>query len=150
MTKKKAATQVISGRHETQCSICQHAEREAIEREFVGWGSPVRISTEYGTSRDAIYRHAHAARLFEKRQRNVRAALERIIEKAADVDVNGATVVAAVGTYARLNTYGQLVERSQNVDMNKLFERMTNDEMKAYAERGQLPEWFSETVGATG
>jgi hypothetical protein len=43
--------------------------------------SPAVITEEYGLSdRSSIYRHAHALGLFAKRQRNVRAALERIIE----------------------------------------------------------------------
>jgi len=42
-------------------------------------------NTHYQTA--AAYRHAHARGLFAKRQRNVRAALERIIEHAGDVEV---------------------------------------------------------------
>jgi hypothetical protein len=38
----------------------------------------------------------HALGLFAKCQRDIRAALERIIEKAGEVDVTAAAVVAAV------------------------------------------------------
>jgi hypothetical protein len=65
------------------------------------------LTEEYGLSdRASIYRHAHARGLFEKRQRNVRAALERIIEKAGEVDVTAAAVVSAVQVYSRINAAG--------------------------------------------
>jgi hypothetical protein len=71
------------GRHRRHCSVCAHAKRAEIEAEFVSWRSPVAIASEYGLAdRSSIYRHAHALDLFSKRQRNVRAALEKIIEKA--------------------------------------------------------------------
>jgi len=55
------------------------------------------IANEYGLSdRASVYRHAHAFSLFEKRSRNVRAALERIIEKAGEVEVTSSAVVSAV------------------------------------------------------
>ena len=87
--------------------------------------SPTTIAKEYGLAdRASIYRHAHALRLFAKRQRNVRAALEKIIEKAGEVDATAAAVVAAV-------------------------EQMTTAELEAYARDGSLPDWFTQTVGAT-
>jgi hypothetical protein len=59
----------------------------------VSWVSPDRIGKRYGVSRDAVYRHAHALGLMEKRRRNVRSALERIIEKTGEVEVSASAVV---------------------------------------------------------
>ena len=73
---------VSRGRHEYQCRICKHPRRTEIEEQFVNWVSPARIAKKYGVSRDAAYRHAHAFGLMGQRRRNIRAALERIIEKA--------------------------------------------------------------------
>ena len=115
----------------------------------MNWVSPTRIGTEYEVSRDSVYRHAHALGLMEKRRRNVRAALERIIEKAGEVEVNAAAVVSAVATYVRINGRGELVERTESVDLNALFARMTLEELDAYAKNGTLPNWFEESVGAT-
>ena len=64
------APQVNQVRHEAQCSICKHAQRTEIDREFVRWGNTTNIAESYGLSRDSIYRHAHATSLFPKRQRN--------------------------------------------------------------------------------
>jgi len=129
-------------RHEKNCSICAHPEREEIERAFCEWRPPTGIAREYKLSdRRIIYRHAHALGLFSRRDRNIRAALARIIEKADSVKVNGATVVAAVQAYAKINAAGQWVERSEHVNLNELFERMTTEELEKYAQNGELPEW---------
>jgi hypothetical protein len=33
--------------------------------------------------------------------------------------------------------------------MNELFEKMTTQELDAYARDGSLPEWFTSALGAT-
>jgi hypothetical protein len=109
---------VSKGRHEYQCTICSYKQRDEIDEAFVNWGKPSRLATKYSVSRDSIYRHAHALGLMEKRRRNVRAALERIIEKADDVEVNAAAVVSAVSALARINSQGQWVERTETVSLN--------------------------------
>jgi hypothetical protein len=75
--------------------------------------------------------------------------LERIIEKAGEVDVTAAAVVAAVQAYSKINASGQWVDRSEHVNLNELFERMTTVELEAYARDGSLPDWFTTTLGAT-
>jgi hypothetical protein len=52
--------------------------------------------------------------------------------------------------YAKINANGQWVERSETVNLNELFDRMTREEMDAYAKDGTLPAWFEHVVGATG
>jgi hypothetical protein len=141
---------VSPGRHAYQCTICSHPKLDEIEQAFVNWASPSELSREYSVSRDAIYRHARALNLIDTRRRNVRAALERIIEKAGEVEVNAAAVVNAVSAYARINGRGELVERSQTVNLNALFERMSAEELEKYARDGALPDWFEASVAATG
>ena len=88
-----AKTRVSLGRHGRNCSVCSHPKRAEVEAEFVSWRSPGAIAQEYGLAdRASVYRHAHALGLFAKRQRNVRAALEKIIEKAGDVEVSADAV----------------------------------------------------------
>jgi hypothetical protein len=84
-----------------------------------------------------------------KRQRNIRKALERIIEQAETVEVNASAVVAAIQAYAKISNSGQWVERVQGTNMNELFDRMTTQELDDYARDGSLPEWFTNVVGAT-
>lgn len=147
---KSHAPVVSLGRHSTNCRICGHGKRAEIESDFVRWKSPARITTEYKLgNRASVYRHAHAFGLFEKRGRNVRAALERIIEQVGEVDVTASAVVAAVQAYAKINAAGQWIERSEHVNLNELFERMTVEELETYACDGVLPPWFSQTVHAT-
>jgi hypothetical protein len=137
-------------RHKAQCSICAHEKRAEIETAFVNWESPASITKQYGLAdRTTVYRHAHALGLFEKRKRNVRAALERIIEKSGDVEVSASAVVAAIQAYAKINAQGQWVERSEHVNLNELFERMSKEELETYACDGALPAWFTRTLSAT-
>jgi len=141
---------VSIGRHKRTCSVCAHEQRPEIEAAFIAWRSPAAIAEEYGLAdRASVYRHAHALGLFPKRQRNVRAALERIIEKAGEVDVTASAVVAAVQAYAKINAAGEWIDRTETVSLNDLFERMSTQELEAYAQSGALPGWFRATVGAT-
>lgn len=138
---------VSLGRHQRACSVCSHAQREEIEAAFIGWRSPATIAEEYGLAdRASVYRHAHALGLFPKRQKNVRAALERIIEKAGEVDVTASAVVAAVQAYAKINAAGEWIDRTETVSLNQLFDRMSNQELEAYAQAGTLPGWFPSTA----
>jgi hypothetical protein len=66
-----------------------------------------------------------------------------------EVDVTAPAVVAAVQAYAKINAAGQWVDRTEHVNLNELFERMTGEELETYARDGVLPAWFSQTVGAT-
>ena len=128
--------------------MCGHERREEIEAAFVGWRSPPAIAEEYGLAdRASVYRHAHALGLFPKRQKNIRAALERIIEKAGEVDVTASAVVAVVQAYAKINAAGEWIDRTETTSMNDLFDRMTSDELEEYAQTGALPEWFRAMAG---
>jgi hypothetical protein len=48
---------------------------------------------------------------------------------------------------AKINIQGQWVKRTEQVNLNELFERMSQQELEAYAREGALPEWFTRTVG---
>jgi len=140
----------ILGRHKRACSVCRHSKRVEIETDFIAWHSPAAIAQEYSLAdRTSVYRHAHALGLFPKRQRNVRTALEKIIERAGEVDVIAPAVVAAVQAYSKINASGQWVDRSEHIDLNALFAKMPAEEMETYAQKGSLPTWFRSTAGAT-
>jgi len=140
---------VNPGRHEAQCLVCQHPQREDIEREWIDWGNTSRLAEEHGLSRDGLYRHCHALHLFKKRQRNIRKALERMIEHAESVEVTASAVVSAIQAYAKINANGQWIDRVEGVNLNELFDRMSQNELESYARDGTLPHWFSSLVGAT-
>ncbi len=79
MKMRPESGEVNLGQHQRTCSLWAHQQREEIEAAFIGWRSPAAIAEEYGVAdRASVYRHAHALGLFQKRQRKVRAALERI------------------------------------------------------------------------
>jgi hypothetical protein len=142
---------VSLGRHRRTCTICAHPERFEIERAFVTWASPAAIAKQYGLAdRASVYRHAHAFQLFPKRLQNVRAALERIIEKVGDVEVTAPAVVAAVQTLAKINAAGRWIAPAEQVNLHRLFERMTREELEIYAREGELPGWFTDLAKGEG
>ena len=96
-----------------------------------------------------MYRHANALGLIQKRQRNIRAALEHFIERAEEVDVTASAFVSAVQAYAKINAAGEWIDRSETVSMNELFERMTAQELEEYAQTGETPGWFQNALGAS-
>jgi len=137
------------GRREANCRICSQAEREQIENEWCAWANTFELAKQYGLSRGSIYRHAAALNLRERRARNLRSALERIIEQADSMKVNAASVVQAIQAYAKVNSAGQWIDRSEQVNLNDLFARMSAEELEQCARNGTLPEWFTSIVGAT-
>jgi hypothetical protein len=57
-------------RHTGKCRVCRHHDRVGIELRFLEWSKPGHIAREHGIkNRASIYRHAHAAHLFERRRR---------------------------------------------------------------------------------
>jgi hypothetical protein len=109
----KPDTPTALGRHERKCAVCDHPDREAIEEEFLRWYSPEFIARDHDLPQvSAIYRHAHAFGLFERRRCTLRFALEPIIEQADLVQANASTVIRAIRTYARLDDRGQLLDRT--------------------------------------
>jgi hypothetical protein len=138
-----------NSRHEQNCKICNHPDRDEIERDFCEWKSVVAISREYKLNRIALYRHARAIGLFGRRDRNIKAALGRLIERGYGVRVTAAAVIAAIQAYAKINSSGEWIDKTENVNAantKELFSRMNRGEMLRYAETGELPAWWPETL----
>lgn len=102
--------------HKAHCVICSHSDRADIEEEFLHWRSAGDIAEEHQVGdRRTVYRHAHAIGLWERRRRNLRAALESLIEGAANVEVTGDTVIRAVIAHARINNQGRYVDPTRRL-----------------------------------
>jgi hypothetical protein len=64
---------VSLGRHQSQCSICSHPQREEIEEEWINWGCTTLLADRYRVSRYSIYRHMRALDLSKERQKKVQS-----------------------------------------------------------------------------
>jgi hypothetical protein len=103
-------------RHRRKCTVCKHADRDAIEEAFLHWISPDFITTEFELPDwSTLYRHAHATGLFAQRRRNVRFALENIIERSVEVEITAAGLVRAIRAHASLTDSGEWVEPASRV-----------------------------------
>ncbi|HXX19759.1 MAG TPA: hypothetical protein VEJ46_10180 [Candidatus Acidoferrum sp.] len=111
----QSASSAPRDHHERHCTICNHAERDAVEEEFLHWINPWDIARHYGVEWRAIYRHAHARGLFAARERNLRFALAHIVEQATSVNPTTDGVLRAIRAYSCLNSDGQWVEPPAHV-----------------------------------
>jgi hypothetical protein len=133
-----------SSRHTfSGCRICPHEHRLEVEKAFVSWRTLRDIAREFGVSKDSVARHAEALGLDERRSRNVRAALTRVVEKGLDTaEISGSALVAALGVLSKLDAAGQQVDRVEvHAKIAGLFPRMNDAELEVFAETGTLPVW---------
>ena len=119
-TKRARASQQASrtslSHHQRKCTICHHPERDTIEEMFVHWHSSSSIHRRFMLrDRSTIYDHAHATGLFAKRRRNLRYALEHMIERADECDISSRGIVTAIKAYASLTTSGEWIEPARRV-----------------------------------
>jgi hypothetical protein len=116
-----------AARHSRKCSVCHHADRAAIDQDFLAWHSPDRIAKDYGIAdHSSIYRHAHATGLFDKRANTIRLALAPLIERAATVEVTADAIIRAVYVFTNLDDDGKWAKPKPNRQTAE-FMRHAND-----------------------
>jgi hypothetical protein len=108
------------------------------------------IESQYAVSRDSLYRHAHALDLFSKRRKNLPMALDKIIERVDVTQISGSVILSAIKAHAKISGAGQAREPVQTTEPKKLFEQMSPEERRAFAQDGSLPKWFPGVRGTTG
>ena len=144
--REAEASRVSMGRHQSQCRICAHAEREQIEQEWINWGNTSLIAEKYGVSRDGIYRHAHALGLFGKRRGNFTVALEKIVERVDVTPTSSSAILSAIKILAKINREEQEGDPARGMDPKELFQRMSQEERLAFASDGSMPAWFTKAT----
>jgi hypothetical protein len=113
--------------HARHCRVCAHPLREEIEHEFLRWVPSHQIVRTYelddpllptGRGRFSLYRHARAVGLYPRRARNIRTALEHMIESAAVVSLSGSNVLQAIRMFTQMDEDGRTIEgRRSNVQV---------------------------------
>jgi len=119
-TRKSRASapkpETSSSRHQRKCIICHHADREEIEQMFLHWFSASTIYRRFLLKdRSSIYDHAHATGLYSRRRKNMRCALENIIERSDECPVSSNGIVRAIKAYYSLTDAGEWVEPASRV-----------------------------------
>jgi hypothetical protein len=148
VAKKPVKKPIEPWRHSANCKICNSDRRAEIEQAFLQWQPPTTIAKQYGLNRLALYRHAHATGLYDKRGRNIRAMLLSVVDAGitARMRVTSAAVVSAVGLLSKLDSEGRAVERVQMMDGSAEFiddPRWTIGEMEEFCRSGKLPKWLT-------
>ena len=100
-------------RHSRRCVICCHADRDAIEADFVRWRSPDQIVRDHQISggRTSLYRHVHAVGLYQRRKQEMGRVLESILE-SVDICTPDSfdVIIRAARLYAHLDANGRWFE----------------------------------------
>jgi hypothetical protein len=97
-----------SAHHRRRCSVCCHPQREANEEAFLDWENVSSLTQEYRLpGRTAIYRHARALGLDARRKSNIRAVLDRIIERNSSAVPSSYAVLRAIEMYSRFSVTGR-------------------------------------------
>ena len=110
---QKAPSRSALSRHKRKCTVCHHPQCSQIDQEFLDWRSIRNIALFYGLVDRAVYRHAHALRLYSRRSRNLRFSLGHIIEWAQRVPITPGSIVQAVRVFAQLHDDGPSVNFPQ-------------------------------------
>ena len=101
--------------HQSHCKICGYEDQDEIDEAFVSWENVSRIAEDFDRDRRAIYRHARATGLYAKRDRNIRCALGRIIQRADNVPATADSVVRAIKILTHVNAHGDWVQPPTHV-----------------------------------
>jgi len=109
-SQPKSQHEIDFRHHKRRCSICHHPDRDAIEEAFLQWCNTRVIQHEFKIAERAIYRHAHALKLFKRRNLSLRSALEFVIQKAEHVQPTAEGLVKAIHAYTRINDQGQWID----------------------------------------
>jgi hypothetical protein len=73
-----------------------------------------------------------------------------MLERVDDVvPLTGSTMISAAKELERLTGAGQGVNHSEGTALKKLFEGMIMEERDAFAQYGELPDWFLSEINAT-
>jgi hypothetical protein len=101
--------------HQARCQICNSDDLEEIDEAFVSWENVRQMAHDHKIDRRAIYRHAHATGLYDRRDRNIRRALGRIIHEADASAPSADSVIRAIKMLTHVNSRGQWVNPSTRV-----------------------------------
>ena len=98
-------------RHQRNCRICNHENREEIESRFLLWENARDLVEEFGLGhRSLLYRHATATGLLDQRKENFTSVLDSIVEQCESAPVTGATILRAIRAYSCLKAHGRWVD----------------------------------------
>ena len=121
LTRHRNPQPIDPERHARLCSICHSENREDIEDAYLNWLGPEWIARMFSEVADrmVIYRHARATGLHEFRRRNLRAALDRVLENADSGRTSGDCALRVIKAYSNLNDDGHWTEPVQKVVISK-------------------------------
>jgi hypothetical protein len=114
--RRRPAKPININRHESQCTICNHPERAAIDEAFLHWWHATDLAYHFKLGhRLAVYRHAKATGLYQQRIERTQHALGYMIEQAQTVTPTGDCIIRAIRALSCLDENGRWHEPRKEV-----------------------------------
>lgn len=106
-----------TGRHSTQCTVCNHKDKEEIEARYLGFEPVVHVANEFGVSNYAIDRHAEFFGLDEQRASDTEKVLRNVIARgfAPHKTIDPKIAMAAVQELNRMHGKRQEDKPNENL-----------------------------------
>src|SRR5438270_11929614 len=80
-TETRGKTKPRPAQHRAICAVCNHPQKEDIERRYLAFETCEKLAAEFGLSDDSISRHGHYFGLDERRVGDTEKVLRAIIGK---------------------------------------------------------------------
>ena len=96
--------------HVSLCLTCKHDSINEIEQKYIGWHSVMDLTRTYGLDLHSLYRHAIAFGWKEKTNKNIDAAIDRLLMGGlTETNIKNVEVKQAIATLKlKLQKHGQL------------------------------------------
>ena len=124
LARKEHRISVLTDLHDRMLRVIQERAEDAELAEVPGGKTGIVTKTLKGIGKGEDFRVVEVYEVDTGTLKEIRAVQQQIAEEL-----------------------GQRIERSATLNLNRLFERMSNSELERYARDGVLPEWFSSAAG---
>jgi hypothetical protein len=127
-------------RHQSQCSICSHPQRQEIEDAWLNWANTIELAEKYRFDRHAFYRHAHALALFRERQKQRMRLYEKGLERLDLTLLRGPDLVKLLRDYFALCAGEEEAKQAASLPVQAVLDPVSVQEAEVSAENGSALE----------
>lgn len=143
LTSNRVISAPDASRHKRKCEVCNHAEREEIERRFFKFECTKVIASDFDLNHDSIDRHVHALGLRLKRSSNTEKVLEFLIARGiekysqANKEMSDGLLAAAITEYDKIT--GKQKQPAANPNDLEEARKILDSLRKTHGEESEFP-----------
>jgi len=126
-------------RHESQCSVCTHPQRQEIEEAWLDWANTSGLAERFRLSRYSVYRHMHILGLYRERQNRIKRLYEKILERGEITSFSGSDILKALRDYTALCEREE-AKQAASLPAQELLDPMSGQQAEVPAADRSAPE----------